>query len=80
MCGKTTIWHLVSVERIEGAGHFVHDKGMGTTLQSNMPKVVPILGNNSSDFEFRQNSTFQKLAFLDFPSDRIKISYHGNST
>ena len=27
--GKTTIWHLVSVERIEGAGHFVHDKGRG---------------------------------------------------
>ena len=76
MCGKTTIWHLVSVERIEGAGHFVHDKGW----RDNPPKQYAKGGNNSSDFEFRQNSTFQKLAFLDFPSDRIKISYHGNST
>ena len=65
MCGKTTIWHLVSVERIEGAGHFVHDKGW----RDNPPKQYAKGGTDSSDFEFRQNSTFQKLAFLDFPSD-----------
>ena len=41
----------------------------GTTLRNQYAKG----GTDSSDFEFRQNSTLQKVAFLDFPSDRIKI-------
>ena len=53
MCGKTTIWHLVSVERIEGAGHLVHDKGRGDNPPKQYAKGGTDFGSNSADFELR---------------------------